>query len=219
MLTFGTETYLGDTLMKNLMRIFAVMLVATFMAQALPAQELEQISGIPENETKEERKAREKRLEALRDSIAFVEARMALDSSYFVITADRIMLDNRINIMAPEAGTNFVLVQGDKAIVQLAFNNGFSGLNGLGGITVEGSINNRKTKVSKKGDISYDFSVNGTSISAQVYITVYKNTNQAMVYINPYFNSISMTVYGPLIPYDHQGDRYGNKVFQGRTFH
>ena len=132
---------------------------------------------------------------------------------------DRIMLDNRINIMAPEAGTNFVLVQGDKAIVQLAFNNGFSGLNGLGGITVEGSINNRKTKVSKKGDISYDFSVNGTSISAQVYITVYKNTNQAMVYINPNFNSNSMTVYGPLIPYDHQGDRYGNKVFQGRTFH
>ena len=204
--------------MKNLMRIFAVMLVATFMAQALPAQELEQITGIPENETKEERKAREKRLEAMRDSIAFVEAQMALDSSYFVITADRIMLDNRINIMSPEAGTNFVLVQGDKAIVQLAFNNGFSGLNGLGGITVEGSINNRKTKVSKKGDISYDFSVNGTSISAQVYITIDKNTNQATVYINPNFNSNSMTVYGPLIPYDHHGDRYGNKVFQGRTF-
>ncbi len=199
------------------MRILVILAIAAFSAQAIPAQELKQITGIPENETKEERKAREKRLEALRDSIAFVEAQMALDSSYFVITADRIMLDNRVNIMSPNAGTNFVLVQGDKAIVQLAFNTGYSGLNGLGGITVEGTIGNRKTKVSKKGDISYSFSVNGISISAQVYITVYKNTNQTMVYINPNFNSNTMTVYGPLIPYDHNGDRYGNKVFQGRT--
>lgn len=200
-----------------MMRILVILAIAAFSAHALPAQELKQITGIPENETKEERKAREKRLEALRDSIAFVEAQMALDSSYFVITADRIMLDNRVNIMSPNAGTNFVLVQGDKTIVQLAFNTGYSGLNGLGGITVEGTIGNRKTKVSKKGDISYSFSVNGISISAQVYITVYKNTNQTMVYINPNFNSNTMTVYGPLIPYDHNGDRYGNKVFQGRT--
>lgn len=203
--------------MKQTMRILAMLAIIAISAHTLPAQELRQITGIPENETKEERKAREKRLEAMRDSIAFVEAQMALDSSYFVITADRIMLDNRVNIMSPEAGTNFVLVQGDKAIVQLAFNTGFSGLNGLGGITVEGTIDNRKTKVSKKGDISYSFSVNGISISAQVYITVYKNTNQTMVYINPNFNSNTMTVYGPLIPYDHNGDRYGNKVFQGRT--
>lgn len=203
--------------MKQTMRILAMLAIIAISAHTLPAQELRQITGIPENETKEERKAREKRLEALRDSIAFVEAQRALDSSYFVITADRIMLDNRVNIMSPEAGTNFVLVQGDKAIVQLAFNTGFSGLNGLGGITVEGTVGKRKRKVSKKGDISYDFSVNGTSISAQVYITVYKNSNQAMVYINPNFNSNSMTVYGPLIPYDHNGDRYGNKVFQGRT--
>lgn len=199
------------------MRILVILAIAAFSAQAIPAQELKQITGIPENETKEERKAREKRLEALRDSIAFVEAQMALDSSYFVITADRIMLDNRVNIMSPNAGTNFVLVQGDKAIVQLAFNTGYSGLNGLGGITVEGTVGKRKRKVSKKGDISYSFSVNGISISAQVYITVYKNTNQTMVYINPNFNSNTMTVYGPLIPYDHNGDRYGNKVFQGRT--
>ncbi len=203
--------------MKNMMRILILIILAATVAPLVPAQELTQITNIPENETKEERKAREKRLEALRDSIAFLEANMAIDSSYFVITAERISLDNKINIMAPEQSTNFVLVQGNKAIVQLAFNNGFSGLNGLGGITVEGTVNNRKKKIAKNGDISYDFSVTGTAISAQIYITVYKNSNQTMVYINPNFNSNTMTVYGPLIPYDQEGDRYGNKVFQGRS--
>ena len=203
--------------MKNMMRLLVMMLLAAITVPMLPAQELKQIIGIPENETKEERKAREKRLAELRDSIAFVEANMAIDSSYFVITADRISLDNKVNIMAPEASTNFVLVQGDKAIVQLAFNNGFSGLNGLGGITVEGTVNNRKKKITKKGNIEYEFGVNGISISAQIYITVYKNSNQTMVYINPNFNSNTMTVYGPLVPYDRYGDRYGNQIFKGRT--
>ena len=133
--------------MKNMMRILILIILAATVAPLVPAQELTQITNIPENETKEERKAREKRLEALRDSIAFLEANMAIDSSYFVITAERISLDNKINIMAPEQSTNFVLVQGNKAIVQLAFNNGFSGLNGLGGITVEGTVNNRKKKI------------------------------------------------------------------------
>ena len=104
--------------MGKIMRILVGALLAMAIILPAAAQELQQVTGIPENETKEERKAREKKLEELRDSIAFVEAKMAIDSSYFVITADRIMLDNRINVMAPESNTNFILVQGDKAIVQ-----------------------------------------------------------------------------------------------------
>ncbi len=204
-------------IMKNLMKIIAGMALLCLTVQALPAQELEQITNIPENETKEERKAREKRLEELRDSIAFVEADMAIDSGYFVITADRIMLDNRINVMSPESNTNFILVQGDDAIVQLAFNNGRMGLNGLGGITVEGTISNRKKEITKKGDINYKFNVMGTGISAQILITVYKNSNQAMAYINPNFNSNTMTVYGPLIPYDHYGRNQNSKIFKGQS--
>ncbi|HIT15973.1 MAG TPA: DUF4251 domain-containing protein [Candidatus Avimuribaculum pullicola] len=198
------------------MRILVGALLAMAIILPAAAQELQQVTGIPENETKEERKAREKKLEELRDSIAFVEAKMAIDSSYFVITADRIMLDNRINVMAPESSTNFILVQGDKAIVQLALSKAHPGLNGLGGITVDGTIGGRKIKTTKKGDIYYTFNVNGTGISAQVTITVYKNSNQSMVYISPNFHSNTLTVYGPLIPYDHYGTR-NNKIFKGRS--
>lgn len=202
--------------MGKIMRILVGALLAMAIILPAAAQELQQVTGIPENETKEERKAREKKLEELRDSIAFVEAKMAIDSSYFVITADRIMLDNRINVMAPESNTNFILVQGDKAIVQLALSKAHPGLNGLGGITVDGTIGGRKIKTSKKGDIYYTFNVNGTGISAQVTITVYKNSNQSMVYISPNFHSNTLTVYGPLIPYDHYGTR-NNKIFKGRS--
>ena len=202
--------------MGKIMRILVGALLAMAIILPAAAQELQQVTGIPENETKEERKAREKKLEELRDSIAFVEAKMAIDSSYFVITADRIMLDNRINVMAPESSTNFILVQGDKAIVQLALSKAHPGLNGLGGITVDGTIGGRKIKTSKKGDIYYTFNVNGTGISAQVTITVYKNSNQSMVYISPNFHSNTLTVYGPLIPYDHYGTR-NNKIFKGRS--
>lgn len=202
--------------MGKIMRILIGALLAMAIILPAAAQELQQVTGIPENETKEERKAREKKLEELRDSIAFVEAKMAIDSSYFVITADRIMLDNRINVMAPESSTNFILVQGDKAIVQLALSKAHPGLNGLGGITVNGTIGGRKIKTTKKGDIYYTFNVNGTGISAQVTITVYKNSNQSMVYISPNFHSNTLTVYGPLIPYDHYGTR-NNKIFKGRS--
>lgn len=202
--------------MGKIMRILVGALLAMAIILPAAAQELQQVTGIPENETKEERKVREKKLEELRDSIAFVEAKMAIDSSYFVITADRIMLDNRINVMAPESSTNFILVQGDKAIVQLALSRAHPGLNGLGGITVDGTIGGRKIKTTKKGDIYYTFNVNGTGISAQVTITVYKNSNQSMVYISPNFHSNTLTVYGPLIPYDHYGTR-NNKIFKGRS--
>lgn len=202
--------------MGKIMRILVGALLAMAIILPAAAQELQQVTGIPENETKEERKAREKKLEELRDSIAFAEAKMAIDSSYFVITADRIMLDNRINVMAPESSTNFILVQGDKAIVQLALSRAHPGLNGLGGITVDGTIGGRKIKTTKKGDIYYTFNVNGTGISAQVTITVYKNSNQSMVYISPNFHSNTLTVYGPLIPYDHYGTR-NNKIFKGRS--
>lgn len=202
--------------MKRTMRTLVFALFALAITLPVAAQEMRQVTGIPKNETKAERKAREKKIEELRDSIAFVEAKMAIDSSYFVVTADRIMLDNRVNVMAPESSTNFILVQGDNAIVQLALAKAHPGLNGLGGITVNGTIGSRSLKTTKKGDIYYTFNVTGTGISAQITITVYKNSNQAMVYVSPNFNSNTLTVYGPLIPYDHYGSR-DNKVFKGRS--
>ncbi|MGN1245656.1 MAG: DUF4251 domain-containing protein [Muribaculaceae bacterium] len=168
------------------------------------AQKIEQVTGVPKNETKAERKAREKKLQQLADSIAFVDAQNGVAEKYFVITADHMMLGNSGRMYnSPNASTNFILVQGDTGTVQIAFENGMLGANGLGGVTVEGMIGEIKTSKSKNGDVHYSFSILGVGISAQITIDLYKNSNQVVAIVSPNFMSDRLTVYGPLIPYKH----------------
>lgn len=187
--------------MKRIKLMIVALLLAVAGGDAL-AQTIEQVSGVPQNETKAERKAREKKLKALADSVAFVDAQAGVAERYFVITAERMALGNTGRMYnMPNSSTNFILVQGDKATVQIAFENGMLGANGLGGITVEGMVGDIKKSVSKKGDVSYSFNVQGTGISAQITIDLYKNSNQAVAVVDPNFFSGRLTVYGPLIPY------------------
>lgn len=152
--------------------------------------------------TKAQKKAIEKRNREIKDSIDHIMAVDAMNRGYYVLMADRITMRGR-PYMNPEPNTNFVLVQGDEAVIQLASNNGRLGLNGMGGITVEGRISGlRGGEPDKKGKISYDFNVSGPAISAQVQITLYKEDNQAMAIVSPNFWSGNLTVYGRIVPYD-----------------
>ena len=110
------------------------------------------------------------------------------------------------------SNTNFVAVQGDKAVVQVAFDIPVSGPNGLGGVTVSGSTSDYRQSVDKKGNIRVSMNVIGTGISAQVYINLPNGGNQASVDISPNFNSRRITLRGELLPLSE-----GN-IFQGRTF-
>lgn len=197
--------------------LFFILACLCFTGIDTVAQTLEQVSNVPQKETKAERKAREKKLQAIADSVAFIEANNAIDANYFVVTAEKISLGNTgYMYMTPEGSTNFVLVQGEKATVQLAVNNGHLGYNGLGGITVEGTVSGMKKKISKKGDINYSFNVNGVGISAQINILVYKNCNSAVVDVTPNLNSDRMVVYGPIIPYRQNGNN-STTMFKGST--
>ena len=103
-------------------------------------------------------------------------------------------------------------VNGDKAVVQVAFDIPVSGPNGLGGVTVSGSTSDYRQSVDKKGNIRVSMNVIGTGISAQVYINLPNGGNQASVDISPNFNSRRITLRGELLPLSE-----GN-IFQGRTF-
>ena len=187
--------------MKSIRLLLIALLLAVTGGDAI-AQKIEQVTGIPKNETKAEKKAREKKLKALADSMAFIDDQKGVAEGYFVVTADRMMLGNSGRMYnSPNSSTNFILVQGETGTVQIAFENGMLGANGLGGITVEGMIGNIKTSTSKNGDVHYSFSILGTGISAQITIDLYKNSNQAVAIVSPNFMSDRLTVYGPLIPY------------------
>ena len=164
--------------------------------------------------TKKERKAIEKRNREIKDSLAHLDALAALQDGNYVLMADRIMIRSHA-FMNPAPNTNFVLVQGDKAVIQLASNNGRAGLNGMGGITVEGYINGLKCDTNKKGETSYKFGVSGPALSAQVHIVLYKEDNQAMAIVSPNYWSGNLTVYGKIFPY--KKNEY-DKAIQGNSF-
>lgn len=165
--------------------------------------------------TKAQRKAIEKRNKEIMDSLAHESAVAALKNGHYVLMADRLMIKGRA-FMNPTPNTNFILVQGDEAIIQLASNRANPGLNGMGGITVQGKITGLKGgEPDKKGKIHYSFTVTGPAISAQVHLTLYKDSNKADAIVSPNFWSGNLTVYGQLVPYDKTDV---HKAIKGATF-
>ncbi len=199
--------------MKKILLLMFACLATMWGIQAMPLSKDNDDSAdkAAQQLTKAQKKAVEKRLQQIHDSIDHVFAEEALNEGYFVLMADRINMRN-YTYPNPQPNMNFVLVQGNKATIQLAFNNGSAGLNGLGGITVEGSVSGVKMRTDKKGKIYMDFSVMGAAVSAQVFITLYEDSNSAMAIINPNFGPGSMTVYGKLVPYNGNDTR---KAFKG----
>lgn len=155
----------------------------------------------------------EKALEAQQDSIAFEKALVALKEGTFVLEADNIMFPNGI-IRYVTSSTNYVEVQDGQGIVQTAFSN-FTynpGPNGLGGVTVQGNISEPEIKTDKHGNVFYNFSITGISISATISITLTGGTNEASAYISPNFNNNNITMTGHIVPYEE------SVVFQGMTW-
>ena len=146
------------------------------------------------------------------DSILHVVAVQALKENKFVLEADRLMF-KRGDVAYVNSNTNFVLVDGEKGTVQVAFNNTpFAGPNGIGGVTVDGKVSGVRVKESKKGSVTYSFSVQGAGISAQVFLTLSRDTNQATVNVSPNFNSSNLTLNGRIIPLEE------STVYKARSF-
>ena len=149
-------------------------LLALMLAGTVSAQDTER------KLTKKEKKA----LAARVDSLQFVSAEQAINEKAFVLEADRVVFKRGENAYV-NSNTNFVSVENDKAVVQVAFNIPSAGPNGVGGVTVEGGFSKYDVKKTKRGDIVLSMAVMGTGISATVDITLYEGSNKATVNILP----------------------------------
>lgn len=156
--------------------------------------------------TKQERKA----LRAKMDSLMFVQAETALADSMFVLEADEVVF-KRGYVAHVTSNTNFIAVEGDRAVVQVAFNVPWSGFNGLGGITVEGLVSKYETRKDKKGNMFVEMSVSGRGISAQVFITLMAGGNEASVSVMQNFYSGRITLNGVIVPAED------SSVFKGTS--
>ena len=154
----------------------------------------------PVKESKKEIKEREKRLRELNDDVAFAKASNSLRRGYFVLLADAIergrygYRDFSIN-----RNSNFILVQGDDAIIQFALNTGSSGANGLGGWTGKGQVRNKSIKYNDNGDVYMQFSIVGPHVNADVFLTLYHNGKRAVASVSNVGSKL--TFYGDILPY------------------
>lgn len=105
-------------------------------------------------EQKKAEKARKKREKEIKDSISFELAKKAVEEGRFVITADQIRGKHGRTVNVNRT-TNFVLVQGDTAVVQFALEGIVNSPNGIGGLTVEGRVTKKRIDYDKRGNLNY----------------------------------------------------------------
>lgn len=128
-----------------------------------------------------------------------------------ILEADRVTFKRGRSAFVT-SNTNFILLNGDRASVQIAFNGAFAGPNGIGGVTVDGTVGEVKTTTDKKGNVTCNFSVTGVGISAQVSIRLTRGRNNVSATVNPNFNSNRLTLDGKLVPLSE------SNIFKGRSF-
>ncbi len=168
-----------------------------------------------QNMTRAERDAQrkeQKAKEAAEDRAWYEAAVQAIKERSFVLEADRVEFKRgRFAYVTPN--TNFVSLDGNKAVVQLAFNTGYSGPNGIGGITVDGNVSGLDVKTDKKGNVNIKMMIQGTAISASVSIRMSAGSNKATATVSPNFNSNRVSFSGTIYPTSQ------SNVFKGRTLY
>lgn len=169
------------------------------------------ISGIqaqtPRERAREARKAREeqrkkekKQKEALENVISYDDALQALNARSFVVEANTVQ-GRSGRMFFVTSNTNFLAVNNGQGTVQIASNSAVNpGPNGLGGITVQGSVSNVKMTKDDKGNVVMTFGIQGVLISATVTVQLAADSSNAMVTIDPNFSGNLLTMTGTLVP-------------------
>jgi len=156
------------------------------------------------------RSAERREINELTDSIAGVQAAAAVLNRDFVLEADQVTFKNG-NTVFVNSSTTFISVKGNRAVVQISPSNFAAGPNGVGGVTVDGSISGMQRMVDKKGRTTISFNVMGIGINAQIEIYMTPGTNQASATIYPNFNSNTVWIDGNIVPYEN------SDVFEGMS--
>lgn len=140
-----------------------------------------------------------KEAQAAERQLKFEKAVQALNDREFVLEADRVTFRNG-QYAYVSSSTNFVSMSGDRATIQLAFNSPYSGYNGMGGITVDGTASNIKMNTDKKGNVNYSMNIFGTGVSAVVTFNMVAGTNQCTAVVTPNLSGRVVTFTGYLYP-------------------
>lgn len=148
--------------------------------------------------------ARDTRVYDAADSIAGLQAGKALKNASFVLEADAVTFRHGTRVLV-NSTTNFISVKGKRAVVQVSPSYTCSGPNGVGGITVDGTISDVSVSRDKRGNTRYSMNVTGIMISARVDIVIVADSSRAYATVMPNFSSNSVRLDGHVVPYSLSG--------------
>ena len=157
------------------------------------------------------RSASDRQLNALADSLAYVQSKAALKNQDFVLEATSVTFKNGTTAFV-NSSTNFISLKGNKAVVQISPSSFASGPNGVGGVTVEGNVTDLQIRTDKKGRTTLSMNVMGIGINAQVEVYMYPGTNRANATVYPNFNSNTVWLQGNIVPYENSNVFEGNSL-------
>ncbi len=166
--------------MKSISSIILLTLTLWVYCQKSPAQSNEQNEKKSWKELKAERKALKQERKAQQDSLNmldFENAMAGIRDTMFVLQAHTVFDKYGNNQMVSET-INFVAIVKNEATVQLGFPFG-AGLNGVGGVTLDGKVTRITFDEDKKGFQYVRVNVMGTSLNAEIFITLTPGSNRA----------------------------------------
>lgn len=151
------------------------------------------------------KRAKEERLEFVNDSVQYAQAIVAIRNGSWALEASSIAFNNgNTDFVTPS--TNYVSINNGIGTIQTALDNtNIYSPNGLGGVTLQGNVSNGQLTVDNKGNIYYNYILQGNNVSATVNIMIAANSNQATAYISPNFGSGNITMNGSIYPYKQAG--------------
>lgn len=198
------------------MRKIQMLLLLLLLGWQLPAMAQEKKMTKAEREAawraeRMRKRAADVAREHIQDSIAFMQAVEALRSGSWALEASNVAFANGVTRFVT-GSTNYVSVNNGVGTIQTAFDNSnIASPNGLGGITLQGAVSGERMSQDSSGNIYYSYTVQGSNVSAIVYVTIAANSNHASARVDPNFSGNSITMNGYIYSYDNAG------VFQGTT--
>ena len=197
--------------MKRFITLSVVLLAIMGIGNYSYAQEFGAESTMSRQEARKAARAAHRKAEAAQQLKDFQAAVECIKSGSFVIEVDQLLFPRGMSKFVSSL-TNFVSMNEGSAVIRIATSYYNPGPNGLGGITVEGTVSDITMTTDKRGSVFYNFMVRGMMVSATVNIQLLGDGNRATVTIYPNFNNNNLTMTGTVVPYS-QSD-----VFQGQTF-
>lgn len=138
--------------MKRIITLITLVLVSA--STLMYAQSSNETRRAERKAQREAQKAREKAENERNYAIAV----QALKEGKFVLEADQLVFKRGRSAFVSST-TNFVMMDGEHASVQIAANSALAGPNGIGGITVDGSRKEMKITTDKKGSVELQYMI------------------------------------------------------------